>query len=111
MKLGTKEFGQWRVLVLDDFEILVSQPQGINKYLVKSGPTYLGPLSKGNLAEMYTYRELYIPYFVPLNVRFDELPSTRVLIYGFRYIFERIEDKTRFPETFTVIPLRAVAIT
>ncbi len=106
MKLGSSEWGQWRLVVLDDFLLDVNLPGAMPKYQTASEQTPVSPLDnaigKEQLAEIYTYGSEYVPTVQPLNPLFTEQPVARIMMYGFRYVISQVSAE---PEKYTVIPV------
>lgn len=109
LKLGEREFGQWRLLILDDFLLEVRLPAATGRFVTKAGPTRASRLSlaKEQLLELYTYRDT-VPTVQPLNPNFSALEMSRLLVAGFRYVFEVLE---RAPKEYTAIPVYGVPTT
>ena len=103
IELGDREFGQWRMMLLDDFLIEFNIPAATGKFVVKSGKTYISRLSaiKENLLEFFTYKDV-VPTLVPLNPNFFDMEVARIMVFGWRFIIEKLE---RPPESYTVIPI------
>jgi len=106
-KLGEREFGQWRLFLLDDFVLEVRLPSAIGRFVTKAGPTKASRLSKGQWLEIYTYRDI-VPTVLPYNPNFHGLEMARLLVYGFRYVVEPLEKP---PREYTVIPVYGVPTT
>ena len=109
LELGEYEFGQWRLLVMEDYLLEVKQPASMGRFLTKSGPSYLNKftITMPQLAEIFTYRD-YVPTVVPYNYHFKEIDNARVLAVGIRYIIEPLTSK---PSEYTVIPVSGKPIT
>ena len=109
LELGEREFGQWRLLVLDDYLLEVNLPSTTGRFVRKKGITPISKLSlaKEQLAEIFTYRDI-VPKVTPFNPNFDSLDMARLLVAGYRYVFEPLE---RPPREYTVIPVYGLATT
>lgn len=109
LELGEREFGQWRLLVLDDILLEVKLPAAVGRFVKKSGATQVSRLSlaRDQFTEVYTYRDT-VPTVVPLNPNFYNMDMARLMITGYRYVIEPLD---RPPRDYTVIPVRGVATT
>lgn len=103
IELGENEFGQWRMKLLDDFLLEMRLPPAVTKHVVRSGSTYLSMLISNipNMGDFFTYKDK-VPTVIPYNIRFETMDMARIMVYGFRYIIERIHEE---PENYTSIPV------
>ena len=105
LELGSNEFGQWRMLVLDDFLVEFRLPAAMGRFVTKNGATYVSKLStllakNSGITEFYTYSD-QVPQVVTYNPNFYDLLTARMVFAGFRYVFEPLREE---PKEYTVIP-------
>lgn len=96
LKLGDYELGQWRIELLDDFLLEVRLPAAVDKWTTLNGATYASQLDAvhSNMLELYTWEhDTYIPSVRPLNVKFWQMPSARIVVYGFRYVLDEVQRR------------------
>ena len=107
IKLGSGEFGQWRIFPIDDFYIQLNQPSAVGRFLTKSGPTYASKLSalKSQMVEVFTWEDS-VPSVTPINPLFIDQTLARLMIVGFRYVIDELPTK---PSEYTVIPVAGLA--
>ncbi len=103
IELGENEFGQWRLQLLDDFLLEIRLPPAVTKHVVKNGATYMSIFASTlpSLGDFFTYKDK-VPTLIPYNVRFETVDMARVMVYGFRYIIERLPSE---PDNYTSIPI------
>jgi len=109
LELGEREFGQWRLLVLDDILLEVKLPSALGRFVRKAGSTLVSRLSlaRDQLTEIFTYKDI-VPTVTPFNPRFEPMEMARIVVYGYRYVIEPLD---RPPKEYTVIPVYGLATT
>ena len=112
MALGGREWGQWRLVVLDDFLLNVNVPGAMPKWQTRDAQTpeslLDSAIGRDQLVELYTYTDEFIPTVQPLNPLFESQPLARILFYGYRYVIEPVRNE---PEKYTVIPVGGYPVT
>lgn len=110
LELGESEFGQWRIAPLDDILLEVRLPAAIARFVRRAGATPVSRLSisRDQFTEIFTLRRLAVPTVVPYNPNFYPLDMARILVAGYRYVFEHLESA---PEKYTTIPIHGFATT
>lgn len=111
LNLGDMEFGQWRIVLLDDILLEVNIPAAVGKFITKARKTLVSRasniLSGSHFTEVYTYKDT-VPTVVPYNPGFYAVASSRILVHGFRYVFEELDEE---PREYTTIPVVGVPTT
>ena len=105
------EMAQWRVWVLDDFEIrlkLVGRERlrGSTKYSSDSIVTFsMDTNDYDELSQFFTFEDEKV--FVDIkNPTQDTITKERVMLMGFKYVLQKLEEK---PEKWTDIPIGVVS--
>jgi hypothetical protein len=107
LELGEREFGQWRLIPLEDFMVQLNLPSSTGRFLTKDGSTYITPFSPLNFVEVYTYSD-YVPTIIPYNIHYRAVDNGRLIALGYRYVIEELKEP---PEKYTVIPIAGSPIT
>jgi len=102
LELQEKMFGQWRMWVLDFVAITFKYPRAVEKYATKTKSTQIIPMSmaKENILEFYTIEDKTPTLYLTNPVA--EAQSVRLVVWGFKYALEEVEE---VPPTYTVIPI------
>lgn len=110
MELGRNEFGQYRLYLLDDFLVEVYQPAATSRFNLKAGPTGITVKSPEQFLEIYVYED-EVPTIKYYSTLFTGIDNARIMFYGYRYVIEKIDVKTKkdIPKEYTVIPAAGVS--
>jgi len=102
IELEDNEAGQWRLWIPDFVAVKMNYPRASGKWLTKTTTTSALPLSMAheNTLEFFTWRD-DVPILY-LDNPVDEEQTARLLIWGFKYSLERVEEK---PKEYTVLPV------
>ena len=112
LEMSANELAQVRFAPLDDVEIEVKQPRALRRFTTKTKTAkidvriwQLDPTLKST--EIFVF-ENELPYFKITNPTGYNLPTSRVLFVGFRYILQPLD---KIPEKYTVVPVRGKSAT
>ena len=105
LDLYENELGQWRLLLLDDVEVTVRQPRGVERGTTKVVSTKVTPhliLIDRSLksTEIYTFEDKYRVYLVVENPT-NYTITPRILFFGWKFRLKPIPK----PAKWTDIPI------
>ncbi len=115
LQMPDLEFAQFRMEVLDDVEIIISQGRADQRHKLQQVVSTLGRMNAlfdpcGHLTELYEFEDNYI-FLQATNQTGYALTQARVAFWGFRYV---LEVQTQFnwkakalPERWTRVPATA----
>ena len=83
------ELYQIRIRLLDDFALIVRQPASTTRFNLRTESTLITLLSPEHFCELFTWKDRK-PQLQPLNYRFTTLKLARIMVYGFRYVLEKV---------------------
>jgi len=102
IELEDNEAGQWRLWIPDFVAVKMNYPRASSKWTTKTSTPSALPLSMAheNVLEFFTWKN-HVPILY-LDNPVDEEQTARLLIWGFKYSLEKIEEK---PKEYTVLPV------
>lgn len=102
--MSDSEFAQYRILLLDDMHITVSQPKAKKRYGTKSYVHVITPRiqqTAPHLTQIFVFEDEKIFFDARNPTKYNRLKH-RILLYGWRFILEKLASK---PQTYTTIPI------
>ena len=102
------ELAQYRIILLDDVEVLIKQPATKERFSTKVGATrltYQGQFIRPGSHEIFVFEDSPKVKFVVYNPGLAPIPTSRLMFIGFRYKLERLE---RPPDRWTAVTIGGV---
>lgn len=115
LQMPDLEFAQFRLEVLDDVEVIVSQGRADQRHKLQQRVATLGRFSPlfdpcGHLSECYEFEDNYI-FLQGTNRTAYALAQTRVVAWGFRYVTDPLTEYSwrmgKLPDVWTRVPATA----
>ena len=96
------ELAQYRLILLDDVEVLVKQPATKERFSTKVGPTKLtfkDQMLRPGSYEIFVFEDRKVKFKV-YNPTNEIQPTARIMFLGFRYKLEKLD---KAPERWTAV--------
>ena len=115
LQMPDLEFAQFRMEVLDDVEVVVSQGRADQRHKLQQVVSTLSRMNPlwdhfGNLTELYEFEDNYI-FLQATNQTSYALAQARIAFWGFRYVLEAQPQYNwkaqTLPERWTRVPATA----
>jgi len=105
LDLDENQLGQWRLFLLDDFELLIKQPRAVERGTTKVVSTKITPYTmildpELKSTEFYTFEDKTRVYIQATNPTNSSVYA-RIFVYGWKFLLKEIEQ----PAKYTDIPI------
>lgn len=109
LDLDPLELGQWRILILDDFELIVKQPRASERGTTKDKSTRITPYTLAldpelKATEFFTFEDETRIYLQAENKTNDSVVA-RVFFFGWKFLLTELKEA---PAKYTDIPIGVV---
>lgn len=109
LDLNPLEMGQWRIVLLDDINLIVKQPRATQKGTTKIESTKISPhlmLLDPSLkfTELFTFEDKTRIFIQPENPTKYSV-NARILVFGWKFLLAELESP---PAKYTDIPVATV---
>lgn len=97
------ELAQYRMTVLDDVEVTISQPKAKKRHATKSFVHTITPFIQQvapHLTQFFVFEDEQVFFDVKNPTKYNRF-NHRIMFYGWRFVLEKIAK----PATFTSIPI------
>jgi hypothetical protein len=112
LDLKQLEMGQWRLLILDDFELIIKQPRATERGTTKTQSTRVTPYTifldpELKSTEIYTFEDKNRVYLQAENKGQYDVYA-RVLAFGWKFMLEELTERpAKWTDIFVAVVTRA----